>query len=191
MPAITDDLDGAASVLLTAPSMGGDRDHCSTLLTGGVDAPGICFVTYTRNAAACIDQLGEAADAASRLGVITVGDTSAAIDRDDVETRNVSSASDLTGLGIEIGQLLSEWEAPVTVCFDSLTAMLQYVEFETAYEFLHALTGQLYAADARAHYHLDPGAHDPHHVAGITSLFDAAVDLDGEEPTVRTRDILQ
>jgi hypothetical protein len=191
MPAITDDLDGAASVLLKAPSMGGDRDHCTTLLTGGVDEPGVLFVTFTRQASACIDQLGDAADGASNLGVITVGDASAAIDREDVETRNVSSASDLTGLGIEIGQILNEWEAPVTVCFDSLTSMLQYVEFETAYEFLHALTGQLYAADARAHYHIDPAAHDPHHVAGITSLFDAAIDVDGDDLAVRTRDVMQ
>jgi hypothetical protein len=191
MSRITAELDGAASILLKAPSMGGDRERCRSLLTGDVDDPGVLFVTFTRGAEACIDQLGDHGDEVSNLGVITVGDAGGTADRDDVETRNVASASDLTGLGIEIGQVIAEWEAPVTVCFDSLTSMLQYVEFETAYEFLHTLTGRFYAADARAHYHVDPGAHDEQHLAGIESLFDASVDLAGDEPEVRTRDVIQ
>jgi hypothetical protein len=191
MSGITEDLDGAASILLKAPSLGGDRQRCPSLLTDGVDDPGILFVTFTRGAEACIDQLGEQADDASNLVVITVGDAGGTADREDVETRNVASASDLTGLGIEIGQVITEGEAPVTVCFDSLTSMLQYVEFETAFEFLHTLTGRFYAADARAHYHVDPGAHDEKQLAGIESLFDASVDLAGEEPVVRTRDVIQ
>jgi len=188
MTDITDDLDGAASVLLKAPSMGGDRGLCTDLLTGDLDDPGVLFVTYTRQVDACLDQVAD--DDVDRIGVITVGDGGADVDRDDADVRSVGSASDLTGLGIEIGQVLSEWEAPVAVCFDSLTSMLQYVDFETAYEFLHALTGQLYAADARAHYHVDPAAHDEMHVQGITSLFDAAVDVGEDGVSVRTRDVI-
>jgi hypothetical protein len=189
MTDVTDDLDGAASILLKAPSMGGTRELCTDLLTGGLDEPGVLFVSFTRQASTCVDQVDEAA--VGRLGVITVGDGGTEVADADVTVSSISSPSDLTGLGIEIGQVLSEWEAPVAVCFDSLTAMLQYVDFETAYEFLHALTGQLYAADARAHYHIDPGAHDPMHVEGITSLFDAAVTVgeDGQRD-VRTRDVI-
>ena len=189
MTELTDDLDGAATILLKAPSMGGTRDLCTDLLTTGLDDPGVLFVTFTRQASTCVDQVASAD--VGRLGVVAVGDGGADVDREDVAIRTVDSASDLTGLGIEIGQVLTDWEPPVAVCFDSLTAMLQYVDFETAYEFLHALTGQLYAADARAHYHIDPGAHDPQQVEGITSLFDAAVTVeDGGEVSVRTRDIL-
>jgi hypothetical protein len=68
--------------------------------------------------------------------------------------------------------------------------MLQYVELETAYEFLHAITGQLYAADARAHFHVDPSAHDSQTVDSITSLFDAVVELDDGDPTVRKRALI-
>jgi ABC-type nickel/cobalt efflux system permease component RcnA len=68
--------------------------------------------------------------------------------------------------------------------------MLQYVDFETAYEFLHAVTGQVHAADARAHFHIDPDAHDRQHVEAITSLFDARVAL-GDEVRVRTRDVIE
>ena len=188
MTDITDDLGGAASILLKAPSMGGDRALCTDLFTGDLDRPGILFVTYTRQVDACLEQVADAD--AGRVGVLTVGDGGQSVERDDVGVLSVGSASDLTGLGIEIGRVLSEWDAPVAVCFDSLTSMLQYVDFETAYEFLHALTGQLYAADARAHYHVDPAAHDEMHLAGITSLFDAAVEVRDDGVSVRTRDVL-
>jgi hypothetical protein len=70
--------------------------------------------------------------------------------------------------------------------------MLQYVEVETAYEFLHAITGQLYAADARAHFHIDPTAHDRMTVDSIASLFDAVVEFDdGPDPTIRKRHLIE
>ena len=66
---------------------------------------------------------------------------------------------------------------------------------ETAIPFLIgwtlvALLGGLYAADARAHYHVDPAAHDEMQVAGITSLFDAAVEVREDGISVQTRDVL-
>ncbi len=185
---VTDELEGARTILLQTSSMGGSRDVCSDLLTGGVDEPNVLFVTFTRQGSTCVDQVADVETAS--VGVVTVGDATANVDDPAVETATVSSPSDLTGLGIEIGQFLSSWEPPIVVCFDSLTSMLQYVDFETAYEFLHAITGQLQAADARAHFHVDPGAHDDQAIAGITSLFDASVDV-GEETTVRTRDVIQ
>jgi hypothetical protein len=187
MGGLVAEIGDASSILLQAPSMGGDRTHCTSLLTEGFDPAGILFVTYTRDASACLDQVAGLADA--RLGVVTVGDGTATGPA-DAETRTVSSASDLTGLGIEIDDVLETWAPPVSVCFDSLTSMLQYVEFETAYEFLHATTGRFYAADARAHFHVDPAAHDPSAVAGITSLMDAAVTVEDGEATVRTRDLM-
>jgi hypothetical protein len=177
----------ASSILLQAPSMGGDRTDCTELLTEGIDPAGVLFVSYTRDPGACLDQVDGVADA--RLGVITVGDGGSP-DIPNADTRSVSSASDLTGLGIEIDDVLETWEPPVTVCFDSLTSMLQYVEFETAYEFLHATTGRFYAADARAHYHIDPAAHDPMQVAGITSLMDATVAVEDGDAVVRTRELM-
>ena len=180
-------LDDATNVLLAEPSIGQSRDVCTSLLLDRREHPNVLFVTYTRQPSACLDQV---ASDVERVGVITVGDGPTAGTGDGVVVESVSTPSDLTGLGIKIGQFLREWEAPLFVCFDSLTPMLQYVEFQTAYEFLHAITGQIYAAGATSHFHIDPQAHDETHVAGITSLFDAKVSLDGE-PTVRTRTALQ
>ena len=190
MTALTGQLDGASNVLVAAPSMGGTRDACSTLLTEGLTEPRVVFVTFTRQPRACVAQWDETGATASAVAVITVGDGGGDLDRADVAVENVSTPSDLTGLGIKIGQVLSEWDDPVAVCFDSLTAMLQYVDVETAYEFLHAITGQFHAAGARAHFHIDPEAHDPIQVDAITSLMDARVDL-GDEVRVRTREVIE
>jgi len=189
MAEITAQLDGATNVLLEVPPMGAGRDVCTSLLRDGGAERSVLFVSFTRQPSACIDQLADES-ALRNVGVITVGDTPSDVDREGVVIGNVSTASDLTGLGIEIGKFLSEWDAPVLVCFESLTSMLQYVDYETAYEFLHAVTGQVHAAGARAHFHVDPSAHDQQDIAAITSLFDASVSLDGD-PEVRTRALLE
>jgi len=190
MTAITDRLDGATNVLLRTPPMDDAREVCNSLLTEGIRAQNVLFVSYTQQPDGCIEQLGDTVEGMKRVAVVTVGDASGTATREGVTTENVSTASDLTGLGIQVGEFLSGYDGPAVVCFDSLTSMLQYVDFETAYEFLHAVTGQIHAAGARAHFHIDPSAHDKRDVAGITSLFDASVSLD-DGTSVRTRDIIE
>lgn len=194
MTDLSTELADARNVLLCAPSLsGGERTTCSDLLVG--DEPGaanVLWVSFRRDAAACVEQWTDAAGEPPRNGgVILVGDSAGAVDVEWATVESVNSASDLTGLGIDIGEFLSARDGDLFVCFDSLTAMLQYVEVETAYEFLHAVTGQLYAADARAHFHIDPTAHDDQTVDAITSLFDATVTLGEGEHVVRTRELLQ
>lgn len=180
-------LDGATNVLLKEPPMGQDRGVCTKLIERSSPA-GVLFVTYTKRPDACVEKLDDP-NAFDHVGVVTVGEGGATSDRSGVVTETISTPSDLTGLGIQIGQFLSEWRGPVHVCFDSITSLLQYVEFRTAYEFLHAITGQVHAADASSHFHVDPAAHDAKEVAGITSLFDASVSLE-DDLEVRARDIL-
>jgi len=188
MAEITAELDGATNVLLKVPPLNEGRDVCTSLLHSDGSGANVLFVSFTRQAAACAEQVADAPNL-QNVGVITVGDAATAVDREGVVTETVSTPSDLTGLGIQIGQFLSEWDEPVLLCFESLTSMLQYVDYETAYEFLHAVTGQVHAAGARAHFHVDPSAHDEQDIAGIASLFDASVSLDGE-PEIRTRELL-
>lgn len=183
-------LDGATNVLLAEPSLGTGREACTSLLVDETTERSVLFVSFTRQASACVDQLADE-DGIADMGVITVGDASPAVNDDSVVTEAVSTPSDLTGLGIKIGEALSEFDAPVTLCFDSLTSMLQYVDVQTAYEFLHAVTGQVHAAGARAHFHIDPSAHSNEDVAGLASLFDARVSLEGDDHVVATRSLLE
>jgi hypothetical protein len=188
------ELGDARNVLLSAPSLtGGERAVCTDLLLGAAPAEtSVLWVTFRRDPGACIEQwTNETDDEPLNAAVVAVGDAATSVDVEWADVESVSSASDLTGLGIEIGEFLSDWEGNVVVCFDSLTALLQYVDVETAYEFLHAITGQFYAADARAHFHIDPSAHDERTVAAITSLFDAVVTLDGGDAQVRKRQLIR
>lgn len=189
MTETTTDLAGATNILLEEPPIGHGRDVCTSLLVEGYERPNVLFVTYNQPANECVAQLDN--EAVGNLAVITVGDASTAVNDSSVATENVSTASDLTGLGIQIGQFLSTWDAPVVVCFDSLTSMLQYVDFKTAYEFIHAITGQIHASDARAHFHIDPDAHGERDVAGIKSLFDASVTLHEDGHSIRKRKLLE
>jgi hypothetical protein len=187
------DLADARNTLLAVPSMaGGESEACTDLLVPPESSQAsVLWVTFRRDPTACLDQwLDATGDPPREAAVIVVGEGADSAP-DDVTVESIPNPNDLTGLGIQIGQLLSEWDGEVVVCFDSLTAMLQYVDAETAYEFLHAITGQFYAADARAHFHIDPSAHDERTVAAITSLFDAVVTLDGGDAQVRKRQLIR
>jgi len=187
------ELADARNVLLCAPSMsGGEAEACTDLLipSSPADATAL-WVTFRSDATDCVDQwVAETDERPAEAAVVVVGESPGS-QPEGVTVEHVSSPSDLTGLGITIGELLSGWETPPVVCFDSLTAMLQYVDVETAYEFLHAITGQLYAADARAHFHIDPTAHDRTTVDSIASLFDAVVEFGADGLETRKRHLLQ
>jgi hypothetical protein len=100
----------------------------------------------------------------------------------------VDNPGDLTGLGITVSEYLSEHAGPGTlVTFDSLTVLLQYVDLQRAFRFLHVLSNRVRSADAIAHYHMDPGAHGDREIATLASLFDAVAEFDDGEWTVRDR----
>lgn len=172
------------ATLVCSSALGGADEVCERALapTGGEP---VLWVSYTRSPSECFDQLPDVP--AERKAIVDVGgqpgSPSSGTRRTATPAGSVTVAEpgDLTGLGIAITDGL---EPGVRVCFDSVTAMLQYVETERAYTFLNSLLGHLWRADATAHFHLDPAAHDDRTVAAVTSLFDARVEADG---TVRRR----
>jgi hypothetical protein len=194
MTELTTELTDARNVFLSAPSMsGGETEACTDLLhpVDGDDV-NVLWVSYRRDPATCLEQwAGGDGSRPRNATVLAVGESLGPVDVEGVTVQTVSSPSDLTGLGIEIGETLSAWDGELAVCFDSLTALLQYVDVETVYEFLHTITGQLYAADATAHFHIDPTAHDDQTVSSITSLFDAVVSVGGGERQIRQRQLLE
>lgn len=187
-------LDDASSILFLTPSLGdATNDTCIRLLDpSDPETTNVLFVTFTGTPQdrleAWIDRAG---GRPANAHVVTAGETPGGSNGggpapDSVE--RVGTPSDLTGISIRISEVLSEWsdaDANSVVCFDSVTALLQYVDVETAYEFLHVLTGRLYAFGAKGHFHLDPGAHPDVTVARIKTLFDAMVETEGDDLTVR------
>lgn len=91
----------------------------------------------------------------------------------------ISDPRDLPKLGIAISQIVSDWQGhpnQTVMCFDSITNLLQFAEFERVFRFLHVLQGRIDSIDARAHYHLDRDAHDERTLTMFWNLFDATVD---------------
>lgn len=98
--------------------------------------------------------------------------------------------TDLTGLGIALTEYASQWNDDarhLTVCFHSLSVLLQYVGLRHAFRFLHNTTGCLRSADATAHFHMDPSVHDERTVNTARMLFDAVVEHDDDRWTVSVR----
>lgn len=197
-------LGDAGSVLVLTPSMSGDEDGtCAELMTPtDVSDQNVLWISYTKSPDVQLDRFRNAADSKpANVGVVSVEDSTRSVAASaagggpdgplgvgPVET--ISNPSDLTGIGISVTEFLKDWHGnghKTVVCFDSLTAMLQYTEMETAYEFLHVLVGRAYAVDALVHFHMDPGAHDEQTVERVASLMDAVVELGEDGPDVRTR----
>jgi hypothetical protein len=171
------------TVLLAGPPTDRVRSLCTTLHRADAETD-LLVVTYTREPSEYLADLDDGA--VGDVVVISVGDTAPGGDEEGVTTRQVDAPADLTQLGIEIGDAL-EGREQVSVCFDSLTTTLQYADYTDVYEFLHAVTGRLRAADARTHAHINPIAHDDQVLAGLSTLFDARVELLGGELSVETR----
>lgn len=170
------ELGDAHSVLVLADGLSEARDAvCGSLLARVPPAQlHVLAVTYNRPAAEWL------AHARSSVGgdpaTVRVVDTGSS---DGADPRVVlASPDDLTGLEIAVCDPLPYGDDTTVFCFDSLTALLQYVDRERAFRFLHALVQRLWAADAHAHFHMDPAAHAPDTVAMLASLFDAVVATD-------------
>lgn len=150
----------------------------------------VLFISYVRTPddwlRTWLDYTGERP---AKFGFIQVGETTrsvAATHESGTTTRTkhviktVSTPSDLTELGITISEYLTDWNDnpnETVVCFDSLTALLQYTDdVQTAFRFLHTLVGRVQTAQARACYTITPDAHDDQTVATLTSLFDAVLE---------------
>lgn len=100
-------------------------------------------------------------------------------------TQQIGSPSDLTGIGIgwvkcarAIG---SEATAGLRVGLTSISTLLQYVDSDRVFNFLHVLTGRLTAAGYLGVFTLDPASHDDVVVNQIKSQFDGVVELEETE----------
>jgi len=197
----------AANSTLLLNSSFADGENCAQLLHPDAAADtNVLWVSFTKSPDQQLRRWREHADGQpAEMGIVSVEDSTRSVAADagapatggpslpetNAPIETVTSPNDLTGLGIRITEFLTDWaenDNRTVVCFDSLTALLQYVELETAYEFLHILTGRLASVDAFAHFHMDPEAHDSQTIEILTGLMDGVVEVDeAGDRNVRTR----
>lgn len=194
------DFDGASNVLVLSPSMDerARRSYYERLLPADPGSLDVLTVDYRqtpdkvldewrryagqqprRTAIICIDETTRSAAAAQSSSSLPSGPDTAA---------TVENPSDLTGLGISVSEYLTAHGNDETVViFDSLTVLLQFVELQRAFRFLHVLANRISTAGAVGHFHMDPEAHTDQEIATLSSLFDAVAEYDDGAWDVRRR----
>lgn len=179
------DLAGASNALLLA-SVAGQQTQalCLDALTESPPAETqVLAVTYTSQPAEWVRAWDERVGQQPAGGaVLTVGQPETGFEHDSWLSSTVEKPNDLTAIGIELSNLLSELaddagpDERLSVCFDSVSSLLQYVDLQQVFRFLHVVTGRVRKADARCYYHLNPTAHGQQAMATLGGLFDTTVE---------------
>lgn len=193
---VTERVEPPASVLLRSSSRGSNTETvlCRQLLTHPSGEVTVHFVTFDgappSRAKARQARLPPTQQATAH--VIHVGDSPAVGwgDTKRITSDPVAQPGDLTGLGIALTDRLtdvSESRGQLVMCFETVASLLQYSDLERVFRFLHGLTGQVMAADALMHVHLDISSHDDRTLNSLTTLFDAVVDVTDGTITMATR----
>jgi len=187
------DTPDAANVLLLAPVDGEQGDTlCLEALSRSPPAEThVLAVTYRHSPAEFVeawdDHVGESPAGG---GIVAVGQSESEFADDTWRARFVENPGDLTGIGIQLSELLSDLAAgagpdeEVVMCFDAVTSLLQYADLQRSFRFLHVVTGRVRNADGTCYYHLDPDAHDEQAMATLDGLFDSTIERDGGGWTV-------
>lgn len=205
------DLDGASNVLVLSEAMDEEarQSYFESLVPGPPAEIDVLGIDYGRTPEEWLDEWRRRAGGTPRRSAIVAVDDvtrsatsagqSAAAGRQSAGAGDetsvgpgavtcVESPTDLTGIGIRVQQSLSEFGGPETVVtFDSLTALLHYVEIDRAFRFLHVLTSRVTHAGAVGYYHVDPAAHDDRTLATLRTLFDAVATYDDGSWSVEVR----
>ncbi|GAA0674485.1 hypothetical protein ACFQDG_08130 [Natronoarchaeum mannanilyticum] len=178
-------LDPGASVLVHDAGDDTPSGLCGDLAASADPTGDVLVVEFSPDPADCLDKLANH-PSTGRKRLLAVGDHGdVRSSRGDVDVVSIDDPADLSSLGIEISGFLSDGGETI-LCFHSLTDLLDHSDLERAFRFLHVLAGRVRAADAVAHFHIDPTAHEPRDLNTLAALFDGVVERFDGEWIVRT-----
>lgn len=193
------ELDGVSNMLVLSPTMDEEARaaYYERLLPDSPGSVDVLAIDYRQTPDQWMDEWKRhVGERPRRCTIISVDETTRSVtSRSDEPTRRgpntvtcLKSPTDLTGLGITISEYLADEAGERTVVtFDSLTVLLQYVDLQRAFRFLHVLSNRVETVNATAYYHMDPGAHDDKDVATLTSLFDAIAEFEDGDWSISGR----
>lgn len=109
-------------------------------------------------------------------------------DADPVTIERVNAYTDFSRVGILISQALSDFDdsLPTVACFHGIETLVQSVDAEPLFKFLHIITNELSMGDVTAHYHIDPDQH-PQTTGTIEPLFEQTVTVSPDGYDIETR----
>jgi hypothetical protein len=176
------------NLLLMGPSHSpADYDLCANLLVPQDDPPeNLLLVTFEKSPDERLNILeGHLGTLPDNIAMLNVGDATRSGSSDIVSTPNtegiqvdnLSDSTDIQRMGLAINKYLSQWDGDgeTALCFHSLSALLETVEPQTVFRFLNVLLGRVRSGNVRAHYHIDPVAHDDQTLETYRPLFDERI----------------
>jgi KaiC/GvpD/RAD55 family RecA-like ATPase len=183
LPADVDDVDPGMNLLITGPAMSGKRQLAFELLAPDPAAADPIVVMTTDDPAPRIRTQFEDRDVRLDPSAFRVVDASGAPGDDDPAIHRVNSPADLTGMGVAFTKAVDGLGTPdrLRLGFVSISTLLQYVDAERAFSFLHVLSRRTSAAGYLGVYTMDPTTHEDRFVNVVTSIFDAAIELREED----------
>lgn len=187
---------GVRNVLVVGPGVGDVTDELCARLSTGVHptetALGVTVVQSPDDRRRRWERFGSLDGIATDFVDIQSTTRAASAHADTSSTvpptsvQRVEDPTDLAAINRAITARLDAADGTTTLCFHSLTDLLNYVETERALEFLHALAEAVTAAGAYAHYHLDVDAHDAETIELFGTVTDRVIELsrDGSDVSI-------
>lgn len=187
-------LESCSNVLLLAPLTPTGNRACLELLaaTASPERANVAAVTYTPPPETWVSDWRTHVDGLpAELAFIhantveTTGDEEEAGVPDDVPVSRVDPNQPMD-IVAPLSEQLTRWEGngnQTLVAVQTVTILLEYVDFDTAFRYLHILTHRVQAADAIGFYHMDPDIHDEETVNALKTLFDAVVEVNDDGRT--------
>ena len=96
-------------------------------------------------------------------------------DRANITSLQVSPRDPMDIISSVTPGLQDDEGRPVVVSVQTLTVLLEYVDFNTAFRYLHVLIHRIRGAGARGFYQMDPSIHEPETINTLSVLFDIVV----------------
>lgn len=186
-----------SSLLIAGPAMSGKQDIALDLLAAGQPGKnGLLIVSTSESANSCIEKLEQRVPTIDRdrVGVVDCSGSSQQEAIREVATQRVSSPGDLTGISIATAKLMEQLAhqdiSGVRHGLVSVSTLLQYLELDTVFKFLHIYTRRINDTGGLGIFTVDNAAHDQQTISTITNEFDGVIELRESESGAREMRIL-
>ena len=190
------DVDPGTNLLIAGPPMSGKYNLALDILAAGSVRGEGSIVVSTKDGAERVsaDFVEHVDEDSGPLGIVdsvTKQQGMAPVEEDEL-VRYVSSPVDLTGMGIQLSELLQHFyrERGATqnrILMNSLSTLLMYSNLQTVFRFLHVFTGRVQSADALGLFVIDDSAHDTQTLSTLKQLFDGIVEVRESESGFEAR----
>jgi KaiC/GvpD/RAD55 family RecA-like ATPase len=183
------------SILVAGPSHVGTKELAYRMLAGD-DDEGVIILTTNTTAADITAECETVGIEVSpdRMGIVDCLDS----DDSGVPARvlTVSSAQDLTGIGMRYSKLYSDFHGEgiesVRTGLFSISTVLSLTELQTVSRFVHTLVGRVSKVGGLGVFLVDPAMHDERELRTISQFCDGRIDVrKGENgPELRSQGFL-